>query len=79
MVDGTVIKWPCPGLDLEMSVCNFAEFILTIYIISKQSNMLVKHINNLFHCILQGNAKFDFLIDAITECCRNVMARSLNF
>ena len=41
--------------------------------------MLVKHINNLFHCILQGNAKFDFLIDAITECCRNVMARSLNF
>ena len=39
--------------------------------------MLVKHINNLFHCILQGNAKFDFLIDAITECCRNVIARSL--
>ena len=41
--------------------------------------MLEKHINNLFNCILQGNAKFDFLIDAITECCRNVMARSLNF
>ena len=39
--------------------------------------MLVKHINNLFHCILQGNAIFDFLIDAITECSRNVMARSL--
>ena len=39
--------------------------------------MLVKYINNSFHCILQGNAKFDFLIDAITECCRNVMARSL--
>ena len=40
--------------------------------------MLVKHINNLFHCILQGNANFDFLIDPITECCRNVMFRSLD-
>ena len=41
--------------------------------------MLVKHINNLFHCRLQVNAKFNFLIDAITESCRKVIARSLKW